>query len=111
MDTIDLCRILGILLDNAIEAAVLCANPVLNLGIIKKQRSISFIVINSFEGETPKIHEIYVRGFSTNGTGRGIGLANLKSILSNYYNTILDTSIEDNLFIQNIEIINRRISL
>lgn len=111
MDTIDLCRILGILLDNAIEAAILCANPVLKLGIIKKQRSISFIVINSFEGETPKIHEIYVRGFSTKGTGRGIGLANLKSILGNYYNTILDTSIEDNLFIQNIEIINRRISL
>ncbi|WP_158407968.1 sensor histidine kinase [Clostridium scatologenes] len=111
MDTIDLCRILGILLDNAIEAAVLCTNPILKLGIIKKQRSISFIVINSFEGETPKIHEIYVRGFSTKGTGRGIGLANLKSILSNYYNTILDTSIEDNLFIQNIEIINRRINL
>lgn len=111
MDTIDLCRVLGILLDNAIEAAVLCANPVLKLGVIKKQKSISFIVINSFEGETPKIHEIYIRGFSTKGIGRGIGLANLKSILSNYYNTILDTSIEDNLFIQNIEIISRRISL
>lgn len=111
MDTIDLCRVLGILLDNAIEAAVLCANPILKLGIIKKQRSISFIVINSFEGKTPLIHEIYIRGFSTKGTRRGIGLANLKSILSNYYNTILDTSIEDNLFIQNIEIINRRISL
>lgn len=111
MDTIDLCRVLGILLDNAIEAAVLCANPVLKLGVIKKQKSISFIVINSFEGETPKIHEIYIRGFSTKGTGRGIGLANLKSILSNYYNTILDTSIEDNLFIQNIEIISRRIDL
>jgi len=111
MDTIDLCRVLGILLDNAIEAAVLCANPVLKLGVIKKQKSISFIVINSFAGETPKLHEIYIRGFSTKGTGRGIGLANLKSILSNYYNTILDTSIEDNLFIQNIEIISRRISL
>ncbi len=111
MDTIDLCRVIGILLDNAIEAAVLCANPVLKLGVIKKQKSISFIVINSFEGETPKIHEIYVRGFSTKGTGRGIGLANLKSILRNYYNTILDTSIEDNLFIQNIEIISRRMSL
>jgi two-component system sensor histidine kinase AgrC len=111
MDTIDLCRVIGILLDNAIESAVLCANPVLKLGVIKKQKSISFIVINSFEGETPKIHEIYIRGFSTKGTGRGIGLANLKSILRNYYNTILDTSIEDNLFIQNIEIISRRISL
>lgn len=111
MDTIDLCRVLGILLDNAIEAAVLCANPVLKLGVIKKQKSISFIVINSFAGETPKIHEIYIRGFSTKGTGRGIGLANLKSILSNYYNTILDTSIEDDLFIQNLEIISRRISL
>lgn len=111
MDTIDLCRVLGILLDNAIEAAVLCDNPVLKLGVIKKQKSISFIIINSFEGETPKIHEIYIRGFSTKGTGRGIGLANLKSILSNYYNTILDTSIEDNLFIQNIEITSRRISL
>ncbi|MGE5627935.1 MAG: sensor histidine kinase [Solirubrobacterales bacterium] len=111
MDTIDLCRVLGILLDNAIEAAVLCDNPVIKLGIIKKQKSISFIVINSFAGETPKIHEIYVRGFSTKGTGRGIGLANLKSILSNYYNTILDTSIEGSLFIQNIEIISRRISL
>lgn len=109
MDTIDLCRVLGILLDNAIEAAVLCTNPVIKLGVIKKQRSIRFVVINSFEGETPRIHEMYVRGFSTKGVGRGIGLANLKSILSNYYNTILDTSIEDNLFIQDIEIISRRI--
>lgn len=111
MDTIDLCRVLGILLDNAIEAAVLCANPILKLGVIKKEKSIDFIVINSFEGKTPKIHEIFIRGFSTKGSGRGIGLANLKSILSNYYNTILDTTIEDNLFTQNIKIISRRITL
>jgi len=108
MEIIDLCRVVGVLLDNAIEAGKLCENPIVKLGVIKKNKSVLFVVINSFIGEPPKIHEIYRSGFSTKGENRGIGLATLKDILSNYYNTILDTSIENNQFIQNIEIIDTR---
>ena len=50
--------------------------------------------------------KIFKAGFSTKGKNRGLGLSNLKDIMNNYSNATLDTSIENNRFIQNITISN-----
>ncbi|MGH4124047.1 MAG: sensor histidine kinase [Clostridium sp.] len=111
MDTLDLCRILGIFLDNAIEASIECEFPKIQLALIKKDDYISLIIENNFFGEAPKIHNIFKDGFSTKGSNRGIGLFNVKEIIDKKYpNVLLNTLIEDNMFINELWIKNNCIS-
>lgn len=106
MNIIDLSRVVGILIDNAIEACEKCENPHIKLGIIKKDNSIVMVLINSAPENTPPIYKIYKRGFSTKGDNRGLGLSNLKEIVNRYKTVTLDTIIENGSFIQSIEIKN-----
>ncbi|QUR94993.1 sensor histidine kinase [Macrococcoides canis] len=105
MDIIKLSRAVGIIWDNAIEASKEIDNPKINAGIIKHDKSILFIVANKCRDDIPSIHELYQPGFSTKGDNRGIGLLNLKEISSMFPNMFLDTSIQNGLFIQKIEIV------
>ncbi len=74
MDIIDLCRSIGILLDNAIEAAILCKVPSVKIGIINKKNSTCILIINSCLDDTPPIYKMFAYGFSTKGSNRGAGL-------------------------------------
>ncbi|MFW2491749.1 sensor histidine kinase [Clostridium chromiireducens] len=106
MDVIDLCKSIGILLDNAIEAALLCIDPSLKIGIINKKNSIVILIMNSCLKENPPIYKMFQKGFSTKGTNRGLGLSSLHEVLSNYPYISLDTSIVNEEFIQNLHILN-----
>lgn len=106
MDIIDLCRSIGILLDNAIEAAMLCKSPSVKLGIINKKNSIVMVIINSCLKDNPPIYKMFENGFSTKGPNRGLGLSNLKEMVMNYRNISFDTSIANDEFIQNLQILN-----
>lgn len=103
MDIIDLSRCVGILLDNAIEAALECDAPFLKVAIINKESSVLIVIINSIHNEIP-IYKIYQKGFSTKGKNRGLGLCNLKEITSKYNNVSLDTLIENGEFKQLLQI-------
>ncbi|MBU3214894.1 GHKL domain-containing protein [Clostridium estertheticum] len=105
IDIIDICKILGIILDNAIEASGDCENPLIKFAIINKKRSVIIIVINQCLENTPPIYKLFEKEFSTKGKNRGLGLNNLKEIINSYNNVSLDTSIKDNEFIQNIEVL------
>lgn len=105
IDIIKLSRAVGIIWDNAIEASKGIDDPKINAGIIKNDNSILFIVANKCNDNIPSIHELYQPGFSTKGDNRGIGLLNLKEISSMFPNMFLDTSIQNGLFIQKIEIV------
>lgn len=100
MDIIDLSRSVGILLDNAIEAATECDKPGVKVAIINDEKSVKIIIINSCPENTPPIHKIYQNGFSTKGSSRGIGLHNLKEMISKYKHASLDTIIENGEFKQ-----------
>lgn len=84
MNVIDLCRALGIMLDNAIEEAVMCEVLLLRVSFIGKGRSVVISVINSCHENTPPIHKFVQYGFSTKGEGRGIGMRTLKEITDRY---------------------------
>lgn len=103
MDIIDLSRSVGILLDNAIEAALECNKPSIKVAIINKENSVLIVIINSINKEVP-IYKIYQKGFSTKGKNRGLGLCNLKEITSKYNTVFLDTLIENGEFKQLLQI-------
>ncbi len=107
MNIIDLCRCIGILIDNAVDAALKCTSPQLKIAFINKKDSVIIIVINNYCGEMPVISKMFKKGFSTKGENRGLGLSNLKDIIDNYNNVSLDTVIEDINLIQNIEVCSK----
>ncbi|WP_242954073.1 sensor histidine kinase [Clostridium puniceum] len=107
MTTIDLCRIAGILLDNAMEASILCDNKFIHFAMIKTDTEIILNISNSCLSSTPPIHKLYEKNFSTKGENRGIGLNNIKDIINKRYNNVLfNTAIDNCIFKQELIISN-----
>ncbi|MCH8648078.1 GHKL domain-containing protein [Staphylococcus lugdunensis] len=106
MNTVDLSRVIGIIIDNAIEASESLEDALIRIAFIKNEDSVLFIVINKCSDTTPKIHELFQENFSTKGKNRGLGLSNLKEITDATPNTLLDTTIDNGYFIQKVEILN-----
>lgn len=104
MDSVQLCRCLGIILDNAIEEAVQCEMPSVRVAVIKQEQSVLIAVTNSCRNNTPELYKIFERGFSTKGTNRGLGLSNLKEIVAKSESATLDTQIANGEFIQLLEV-------
>ncbi|MGL5576551.1 MAG: sensor histidine kinase [Sarcina sp.] len=102
VDLIDLSRILGIIFDNSIEAAIKSEEKIVRFGIFTKNNAVNIIVINSYPNEKIYIHEIFKEGFSTKGGNRGLGLNILSEIINRHKNIVLDTSIQEKEFIQDI---------
>ncbi|CAG7839786.1 hypothetical protein CLOHAE12215_01201 [Clostridium haemolyticum] len=101
----DLCRILGIFLDNAMEATKTTTEKFISISFIK-DIDINIVILNSCTDNNININSIFKKGYSSKGSNRGIGLFNVRSILNEKYpdNTILNTYIKDNLFIQDLHI-------
>lgn len=104
VDPIILNRMVGILLDNAIEAAREIVNGEVRLAFINMDETTLLVVNNTFNEEIDiKVHEIYQEGFSTKGENRGLGLANLRQMKNDLQNVSLNTKISPPYFIQEIE--------
>lgn len=106
MNEIDLCRIIGIFLDNAIEAQEKLEKPFINIYIINKENSVVILINNKCSSDTPPVFKIFNKGFSSKGHNRGLGLSNVKKILDeNYKNVYLSTKIKDCVFTQEMIIV------
>lgn len=99
-DTISMCRGLGILIDNAIEAAEISERKEINLGLICKKNEKIIIIQNSYFGNKPKLSIIYNENFSSKGENRGMGLKTLREIISREKNIILETKVDEVYFTQ-----------
>nr|WP_241957978.1 GHKL domain-containing protein [Staphylococcus agnetis] len=106
MEMIDLSRILGIIMDNAIEASMNLESPMIQIAFIKTEQSVLIIIMNKAPDNLPKLHTLYQEGFSTKGKNRGLGLPTLKEITDSKDNVFLETTIENHYFIQKLEIMN-----
>lgn len=100
----DLSRIIGVIIDNGIEASLDSEEKILIITMLESPTSTDIAISNSFDGEV-EIGSVFNKGFSTKGESRGIGLYGVKKIIDSYDNVTLTTNIADNNFIQIIEIL------
>ncbi len=105
IDTVDLARILGIFLDNAIEAALETERPQIGLNIIQNQGGVSIIISNSVGDNNVALHKLKQKGFSTKIGHQGIGLSNVQKIISSYDNVLHETTMQCGCFTQHMELI------
>ena len=104
IQVIDLCRIISIFLDNAIEAAEESNDKVLSFSVIKNEnQDTSIIIANSFLVK-PQMNLLFQEGFTTKGPGRGLGLTIVQNILKNYEYVTLNTVIDKEFLIQELNI-------
>lgn len=100
INEMQLSRVLGIFLDNSLEAGLeLDNNRFLELIILKVNKTIAIQITNTFKNNNLDIDKINESGYSSKGENRGIGLSSANDIISKH-NMILNTRIEDNLFKQ-----------
>ena len=99
-DEMQLSRILGILLDNAIEASLeLTDDKKIEMNIIQIDKTTDIQISNIFNNTGIPITDFNKEGFSTKGTNRGLGLSSAHEI-ANKLNMLLNTEIDGNTFIQ-----------
>ncbi|SFL42641.1 two-component system, AgrA family, sensor histidine kinase AgrC [Lachnospiraceae bacterium KH1T2] len=104
MSPIDLARILGIYLDNAIEASLESDNPQLNFHLACIDNDIVLRISNTYIDRGLSIAQMQKRNVTTKGKGHGLGLYNVSEIFKKYNNVYHETLTEDNLFIQQVQI-------
>ena len=105
----EFCRILGILLDNAIEAAAKCEEKIINIEIydIRKNKCQIITIENTYFDKTIEISKISEKGYTSkkeNKESHGIGLWQVNKMIKKHNNMVLDTSKDDKYFKQELAI-------
>ena len=106
MKIYEFARILGILLDNAIEAAEQSKEKFINISFRKDDKNNRNIILieNSYKNKDVDIDTIFNKGFTEKENHSGIGLWEVRKIISKNNNVNLFTTKSDSLFKQQLEI-------
>ncbi|EUJ30434.1 sensory histidine kinase DcuS [Listeria grayi] len=107
-DTIILVRLIGIILDNAVEEVQFLGKGQIAVSLFEDFHSVQIIVQNTCRENIPKIHQLKKEGFSTKGENRGLGLSNMSEMINQTANLLLETTTEPRLFIQRLIIQKER---
>lgn len=99
-------RVLGILMDNAIEATSECDNKMINVTFRKDNRKhMQLLVIeNTYKDKDVDTDKIFEKGYSTKKGNTGLGLWEVRQILKKNNNLNLFTTKNSEFFIQQFEI-------
>lgn len=97
-------RILGILLDNAIEAANETTEKIIEIQFKSDSKKQLFIIENSCADNNISTTKIFEKGYSTKKNNSGIGLWKVHNILSKNTNIDLFTTVKNNKFKQELSV-------
>lgn len=102
-------RIMGILIDNSIDAADKCSDKIINIKIVDDPEIARQLVIieNTYENKDVDTHKIFEKGYSSKTDDKnkhGLGLWEVNKILNRNNNLGLYTSKDENFFKQQLEI-------
>lgn len=105
---VDIARVLGIYLDNAVEALNLPElapeDRRLYVAIWEDAESVTFVIRNYCKDLPLNIHKLGTMNYSTKGQNRGLGLHIAAQTLRPYKNIHRDTTYENHMFTQMIKI-------
>ena len=101
-------RVLGILLDNALEAAQDCEEKIVNIEIRKdsKRNRQILLVENTYLNKDVDTEKIFEKKYSTKPGNTGLGLWEVRQILKKNNNLNLFTSKDERFFKQQLEMYN-----
>ena len=103
MDVWDFARCLGILLDNAGEAAAETETHWVEVVLLAQGEGLSLRVSNPYAGAIDP-DSIWTEGFSTKGEGRGLGLPSYQRILAAHPNAACSTGWAGGVFVQELTV-------
>lgn len=99
-------RIIGVYLDNAIEASALSNSKSMGIEVYKENDDIKMIITNSFDGEIdPNVGN---QIFSTKGKNRGHGLMLVNSIINSNNLFYQKREIRKNVYVQILVVKNKK---
>jgi len=103
-----LSRILGILIDNAIEEAQKCESKIVKLSFIKETRNNRVVITiqNTYSNKDVDLEKIFDKGESGKENHSGIGLWEVRNYVKKSKNLDLFTNKNDEFFIQELSIYN-----
>lgn len=97
----DFVRCLGILLDNAAEAALETERPWVEIVLSAWNGQVFLRVSNPYRNAFDP-EKMWQEGWSTKGVGRGLGLSSYQKILEKYSNATFSTVWEEGVFVQEL---------
>lgn len=103
MNELDLSRILGIILDNAIEAASLTPEKHLSIVIIIEEDNAIFSITNSCPPLKVPIMKLYEKGYTTKENHEGLGMYTVRNLTAKLDNVSYSAEY-DGIFHQTLEI-------
>ena len=106
MDVWDFVRCLGILTDNAMEAALDTEQPWVEIGLLAQDRHVYLRISNSYTNIIEP-GKMWNDGWSTKGAGRGLGLSSYQRILESHPNASPCASWENGVFVQELTVEGR----
>ena len=106
MKIYEFARILGILLDNAIEASNECSEKIINITFRNDTRNNRQLIIieNTYKNKDVDTEKIFEKGISEKENHTGLGLWEIRKILKKNNNANLFTSKTDKFFSQQLEL-------
>ncbi len=106
MKIYEFARILGILLDNAIEASSECEEKIINLTFRNDSKNSRQLIIieNTYKNKDVDTHKIFEKGVSGKENHTGLGLWEVNKLLNKNKNITLFTTKNDQFFTQQLEI-------
>lgn len=100
---VDICKIVGTYLDNAIDACADTKEKELYINICLEEKDMFIEISNTFKGNV-NFEKINESGYTTKSDGHGYGLALAREIIKNNNNLDSETEVNDNVFTQRLKI-------
>lgn len=98
-DELVVIRLLGIFLDNAIEAAAASGKPgSVKMAMIAEDQSFECMIVNSHSDAPLPFDQLSKKGYSTKGENRGLGLYTAASLISRQSNMLMQHSMSAEQF-------------
>ena len=102
MDVNDLLRCVGILLDNAVEAAA-GQDGLVRIVLLQEEKELYLAIANNYDA-APNLSALTRKGYTTKGKGHGTGLSSYRKIVSRYKGCATRTYLKDDMFVQELHI-------